>query len=177
MTLPRLRSLTSRSQPCPSSSLLSWATQRTRRSTRFRSTQSDVPCSLLPCTQAWWYTRTTFRIPERRWCLHRDDDCHRKWYFLVPVGHFLIKQELDTSLTSSRSVMWPWRAQTVNGATGSAFAVGFVNSYGQVGDALGPQMFQEKYSPGNQVPIRAVHGTYCSLRNHLRSAVVDNSPD
>ncbi|KAJ3542784.1 hypothetical protein NM208_g395 [Fusarium decemcellulare] len=50
-------------------------------------------------------------------------------------------------------VMWPWRAQTVNGATGSAFAIGFVNSYGQVGDALGPQMFQEKYQPRNQVPF------------------------
>ncbi|UPL03157.1 hypothetical protein LCI18_014091 [Fusarium solani-melongenae] len=50
-------------------------------------------------------------------------------------------------------VMWPWRAQTVNGATGSAFAIGFVNSYGQVGDALGPQMFQEKYEPRNQVPF------------------------
>ena len=49
--------------------------------------------------------------------------------------------------------MWPWRAQTVNGATGSAFAIGFVNSYGQVGDALGPQMFQEKYQPRNQVPF------------------------
>jgi hypothetical protein len=49
--------------------------------------------------------------------------------------------------------MWPWRAQTVNGATGSAFAIGFVNSYGQVGDALGPQMFQEKYAPSYQLPF------------------------
>ncbi|GJC85396.1 hypothetical protein ColLi_08234 [Colletotrichum liriopes] len=51
------------------------------------------------------------------------------------------------------SLMWPWRAQTVNGATGSAFAIGFVNSYGQVGDALGPQMFQEKYAPSYQLPF------------------------
>jgi nitrate/nitrite transporter NarK len=49
--------------------------------------------------------------------------------------------------------MWPWRAQTVNGATGSAFAIGFVNSYGQVGDAIGPQMFQEKYEPRYQLPF------------------------
>jgi hypothetical protein len=49
--------------------------------------------------------------------------------------------------------MWPWRAQTVNGATGSAFAIGFVNSYGQVGDALGPQMFQDKYEPKYQLPF------------------------
>ncbi|CAG9988296.1 unnamed protein product [Clonostachys byssicola] len=50
-------------------------------------------------------------------------------------------------------LMWPWRAQTVNGATGSAFAIGFVNSYGQVGDAIGPQMFQEKYEPRYQLPF------------------------
>ncbi|VUC27958.1 unnamed protein product [Clonostachys rosea] len=50
-------------------------------------------------------------------------------------------------------LMWPWRAQTVNGATGSAFAIGFVNSYGQVGDAIGPQIFQEKYEPRYQLPF------------------------
>ncbi|KAH7153649.1 major facilitator superfamily domain-containing protein [Dactylonectria macrodidyma] len=50
-------------------------------------------------------------------------------------------------------LMWPWRAQTTNGATGSAFAIGFVNSYGQVGDALGPQMFQDKYEPRYRLPF------------------------
>ncbi|KAH9888308.1 major facilitator superfamily domain-containing protein [Xylariomycetidae sp. FL2044] len=50
-------------------------------------------------------------------------------------------------------VMWPWRSQTVNGATGSAFAIAFVNSYGQVGDAVGPQIFQDKYEPKYQLPF------------------------
>ncbi|KAI0469650.1 major facilitator superfamily domain-containing protein [Xylariaceae sp. FL0804] len=50
-------------------------------------------------------------------------------------------------------VMWPWRSQTINGATGSAFAVAFVNSYGQVGDAVGPQMFLDRYAPRYQLPF------------------------
>ncbi|CEL00784.1 hypothetical protein ASPCAL00380 [Aspergillus calidoustus] len=50
-------------------------------------------------------------------------------------------------------LMWTWRSQTINGATGSAFAIGFVNSYGQVGDAVGPQMFEDKYEPRYQLPF------------------------
>lgn len=63
--------------------------------------------------------------------------------------------------------MWPWRAQTVNGATGSAFAISFVNSYGQVGDAIGPQMFQEKYAPRYQVPFSLSMGliALCGIIN------------
>lgn len=63
--------------------------------------------------------------------------------------------------------MWPWRAQTVNGATGSAFAIGFVNSYGQVGDALGPQMFQDQYEPRYQLPFGLSMGliALCGLTN------------
>ncbi|ETI25369.1 hypothetical protein G647_02142 [Cladophialophora carrionii CBS 160.54] len=44
-------------------------------------------------------------------------------------------------------MMWPWRVQTTSRATGSAFAIGFVNSYGQIGGAVGPQIFQSKYAP------------------------------
>ncbi|TPX07839.1 uncharacterized protein E0L32_010526 [Thyridium curvatum] len=44
-------------------------------------------------------------------------------------------------------LMWPWRVQTTSKATGSAFAIGFVNSYGQIGGAIGPQIFQGKYAP------------------------------
>lgn len=43
--------------------------------------------------------------------------------------------------------MWPWRVQTTSRATGSAFSIGFVNSYGQIGGALGPLIFQSKYAP------------------------------
>jgi len=43
--------------------------------------------------------------------------------------------------------MWPWRVQTTERATGSAFSIGFVNSYGQIGGALGPQIFRSQYAP------------------------------
>ncbi|RAL61057.1 hypothetical protein DID88_010398 [Monilinia fructigena] len=42
---------------------------------------------------------------------------------------------------------WPWRVQTTSRATGSAFSIGFVNSYGQIGGALGPQIFRSQYAP------------------------------
>lgn len=44
-------------------------------------------------------------------------------------------------------MMWPWRVQTTSRATGSAFSIGFVNSYGQIGSALGPQIFRSAYAP------------------------------
>ena len=44
-------------------------------------------------------------------------------------------------------LMWPWRVQTTSKATGSAFGIGFVNSYGQIGGAIGPQLFRAKYAP------------------------------
>ena len=43
--------------------------------------------------------------------------------------------------------MWPWRVQTTSKATGSAFSIGFVNSYGQIGGAIGPHLFQSRYAP------------------------------
>jgi nitrate/nitrite transporter NarK len=44
-------------------------------------------------------------------------------------------------------LMWPWRVQTTSRATGSAFSIGFVKSYGQIGGAIGPQIFKSKYAP------------------------------
>lgn len=44
-------------------------------------------------------------------------------------------------------LMWPWRVQTTAKATGSAFSIGFVNSYGQIGGAIGPQIFRSIYAP------------------------------
>ncbi|KAJ5162108.1 hypothetical protein N7492_007500 [Penicillium capsulatum] len=55
-------------------------------------------------------------------------------------------------------VMWPWRVQTTPRATGSAFSIGFVNSYGQIGGAIGPQMFKSKYAPHYQVPFAVAMG-------------------
>ncbi|KAM3432538.1 hypothetical protein MY4824_006496 [Beauveria thailandica] len=55
-------------------------------------------------------------------------------------------------------VMWPWRVQTTSHATGSAFSIGFVNSYGQIGGALGPQIFRSHYGPRYTVPFCVAMG-------------------
>ena len=44
-------------------------------------------------------------------------------------------------------MMWPWRVQTTEGATGSAFAIAFANSYGQIGGAVGSQLFNSRFAP------------------------------
>lgn len=43
--------------------------------------------------------------------------------------------------------MWPWRLQTTSRATGSAFSIGFVNSLGQIGTVVGPQIFRSRFAP------------------------------
>jgi len=50
-------------------------------------------------------------------------------------------------------MMWPWRVQTTARATGSAFSIGFVNSYGQIGGAVGPQIFRSIYAPKYTTPF------------------------
>ncbi|KAJ5703125.1 hypothetical protein N7488_010673 [Penicillium malachiteum] len=55
-------------------------------------------------------------------------------------------------------VMWPWRVQTTSRATGSAFSIGFVNSYGQIGGAIGPQLFRSSYAPRYIVPFSVAMG-------------------
>jgi nitrate/nitrite transporter NarK len=55
-------------------------------------------------------------------------------------------------------MMWPWRVQTTARATGSAFSIGFVNSYGQIGGAIGPQIFREAYEPQYHVPFGVCMG-------------------
>jgi predicted MFS family arabinose efflux permease len=55
---------------------------------------------------------------------------------------------IGNSVTSAwYPMMWPWRVQTTSKATGSAFSIGFVNSYGQMGGAIGPHLFQSRYAP------------------------------
>lgn len=49
--------------------------------------------------------------------------------------------------------MWPWRVQTTNRATGAAFAIAFSNACGQIGFAIGPQLFQSKYEPKYTTPF------------------------
>ncbi|CAK7217446.1 hypothetical protein SCUCBS95973_003154 [Sporothrix curviconia] len=53
----------------------------------------------------------------------------------------------NAAATAFYPLMWPWRVQTTSHATGSAFSIGFVNSYGQIGGAIGPQIFRAKYAP------------------------------
>lgn len=45
------------------------------------------------------------------------------------------------------STMWPWRLQTTARATGSAFAIAFSNSLGQIGTIVGPQIFRSAFAP------------------------------
>lgn len=50
---------------------------------------------------------------------------------------------IGNAFTASFSpLMWPWRVQTASRATGSAFSIGIVNSYGQIGGTIGPQIFR-----------------------------------
>jgi len=44
-------------------------------------------------------------------------------------------------------MMSPWRGQTTVGATGSAFAISFANSYGQIGGAIGTHLFNSRFAP------------------------------
>ncbi|CAH0048191.1 unnamed protein product [Clonostachys solani] len=55
-------------------------------------------------------------------------------------------------------LMWPWRVQTTARATGSAFSIGFVNSYGQIGGAIGPQIFKSAYAPRYRTSFASAMG-------------------
>jgi nitrate/nitrite transporter NarK len=65
---------------------------------------------------------------------------------LIIVRHLLMK-----FVHQGFPTMWPWRVQTTSRATGSAFSIGFVNSYGQIGGAIGPQLFRSAYAPRYQL--------------------------
>lgn len=54
--------------------------------------------------------------------------------------------------------MWPWRLQTTSRATGSAFAISFVNSLGQTGSIIGPQVFRSEYAPRYATPFGVAMG-------------------
>ncbi|KAM0547553.1 hypothetical protein ACHAPJ_010297 [Fusarium lateritium] len=45
------------------------------------------------------------------------------------------------------ATMWPWRLQTTSRATGSAFAIAWVNTLGGIGTIVSPQIFRSKYAP------------------------------
>lgn len=74
--------------------------------------------------------------------------CYSVLYTFPNTGAVYAASIIATALGSAwYPMMWPWRVQTTSKATGSAFSIGFVNSYGQIGGALGPQIFRTKYAP------------------------------
>ena len=74
--------------------------------------------------------------------------CYSVLYTFPNNGGVYAATVLANALAQSwYPLMWPWRVQTTSRATGSAFAIGFVNSYGQIGGAVGPQIFQSRYAP------------------------------
>jgi len=74
--------------------------------------------------------------------------CYSVLYTFPNTGAVYAASIIATALGSAwYPMMWPWRVQTTSKATGSAFSIGFVNSYGQIGGALGPQIFRSKYAP------------------------------
>lgn len=66
------------------------------------------------------------------------------WY-VTQEQEFLL--ELPYTNFDRYTMMWPWRVQSTEGATGSAFAIAFANSYGQIGGAVGSQLFNSRYAP------------------------------
>jgi hypothetical protein len=74
--------------------------------------------------------------------------CYSVLYTFPSTGAVYATSILATALSASwYPMMWPWRVQTTSKATGSAFSIGFVNSYGQIGGAVGPQIFRAQYAP------------------------------
>ncbi|CZR53706.1 related to putative tartrate transporter [Phialocephala subalpina] len=74
--------------------------------------------------------------------------CYAVLFTFPNTGMVYAATIIATGVSSSwYTVMWPWRVQTTEKATGSAFAIGFVNSYGQIGGAVGSQIFNSKYAP------------------------------
>ncbi|KAL5388983.1 hypothetical protein DPSP01_002687 [Paraphaeosphaeria sporulosa] len=74
--------------------------------------------------------------------------CYGTLYAYPNSGGVYAATLIGNGLTSAwYPMMWPWRVQTTSKATGSAFSIGFVNSYGQIGGAIGPHLFQSKYAP------------------------------
>ncbi|KAF4977634.1 hypothetical protein FDECE_18333 [Fusarium decemcellulare] len=56
------------------------------------------------------------------------------------------------------ATMWPWRLQTTFRATGSAFAIAWVNALGGIGTVVGPQIFRSKYAPEYTVSFAVAMG-------------------
>jgi hypothetical protein len=85
--------------------------------------------------------------------------CYSVLFTFPNPGGVYAASIIATALSSAwYPMMWPWRVQTTSRATGSAFSIGFVNSYGQIGGALGPQIFRSKYAPRYAVSFGVAMG-------------------
>lgn len=74
--------------------------------------------------------------------------CYGVLYAYPNNGGVLAATLIGNGVTSAWfPMMWPWRVQTIHGATGSSFSIGFVNSYGQIGGAIGPHLFNSRFAP------------------------------
>lgn len=80
--------------------------------------------------------------------------CYSVLYVFPNNGGVYAATVLSVALSNSwYPMMWPWRVQTTNRATGAAFAIAFSNACGQIGFAAGPQIFQSKYAPHYTTPF------------------------
>ncbi|KAF2010004.1 putative pantothenate transporter [Aaosphaeria arxii CBS 175.79] len=74
--------------------------------------------------------------------------CYAVLYTYPNVGGVYAATVIAASVSLAWfSSAWPWRLQTTSKATGSAFAIAFSNSLGQIGSVVGPQIFRVKYAP------------------------------
>ena len=85
-------------------------------------------------------------LPKRWRRLHSNASRRRVFIGLVMVLPH-INRVYQADVRYRYIMMWPWRVQTINGATGSAFAIAFANSYGQIGGAVGAQLFNSRFAP------------------------------
>ena len=91
--------------------------------------------------------RRRVHIPERRRCLRSNASRRRILISLVRNIREKVLRRVKADFRCRYIMMWPWRVQTINGATGSAFAIAFANSYGQIGGAVGAQLFNSRFAP------------------------------
>ena len=85
--------------------------------------------------------------------------CYGVLYAYPNNGGVLAATLIGNGVTSAWfPMMWPWRVQTTKGATGSSFSIGFVNSYGQIGGAIGPHLFNSRFAPHYRVSFGIAMG-------------------
>ncbi|KAF2160339.1 hypothetical protein M409DRAFT_29189 [Zasmidium cellare ATCC 36951] len=113
----------------------------------------NMPPSVFACIVTvfgGWLASTTYvplPIVPIIWMLIIEA-CYAVQYVYPNVGGVYAATVIAGGFRSAwETTMWPWRFQTLSGATGSAFALALVNSYGQIGAAIGPHIFNSRFAP------------------------------